>query len=168
MEYDVWRDAGKSLVNQRRVERHRTASETVFPQTNAGLLGLAPVCPYASLPWHFSYFLPTARGPELRLGAIRESVAAFQTAGLTWSLSLRAPELGVRQTKDGVVYRLYKQSGNKLADTPEITVVYSFDDELAYVHDRRPNLDATRTNLRFRIFAWLKSRSLKKASVVCH
>ncbi len=58
-------------------------------------------------------------------------------AGLTWLLARQAPELGVWQMRGDTMYRLYKQAGNKLADTPDITVVYSFDDQMVYVHDMK-------------------------------
>jgi hypothetical protein len=56
-------------------------------------------------------------------------------AGLQWLLSREAPNLGVRRVVEGQMYRLYRQAGNDIAKTPDIVVVYTFDDENVHLLD---------------------------------
>jgi hypothetical protein len=65
----------------------------------------------------------------------RGSLNRFEEAflGLEWLLS-RVPDRGLRRTVNGTTYRLYVQAGDALADTPEITVLFEFDDRQVIVH----------------------------------
>jgi hypothetical protein len=58
-------------------------------------------------------------------------------AALEWLLARRAPDLGHFRDVDGTTFRLYKQAGDDLAKTPDITIVYSCTDDDVTIYDVR-------------------------------
>jgi hypothetical protein len=52
----------------------------------------------------------------------------FQDAyeALKWHLARRAESLGLRSHYKGLEYRLYRQSGDPIAGTPSLIVVYTY------------------------------------------
>ena len=55
---------------------------------------------------------------------------------LKWLLAHRCDDLpSLRRTVGGVEYVLYKQAGDIIANTPDITVVYTFDDDEVTILD---------------------------------
>ena len=62
--------------------------------------------------------------------AIERFSDAFQ--GLEWLLA-RRPDKGVGKNVSGTHYRLYCQASDELANTPEIWVLYEYDDENVFI-----------------------------------
>lgn len=53
---------------------------------------------------------------------------------LQWLLARKADEMGISRVVGSTEFRLYKQAGDPVADTPDITVLFSVNDAEVVVH----------------------------------
>jgi hypothetical protein len=58
------------------------------------------------------------------------SLPQFDAAwrALEWLLARRGDKLGIHRVVDPTIYRLYRQAGDAIANTPEIVVLFTVDE----------------------------------------
>lgn len=84
------------------------------------------------MPWVFARQIVEEHSVEERVNELCDEFSRFEAAydALKWLLARKCNTLeSLRRTVDGVQYNLYRQASDPVADTPEILVLYTHDDD---------------------------------------
>lgn len=79
--------------------------------------------------WVFAREIVEERDVSLAIDGYRQRFSRFDEAyaGLQWRLARRGDQMGLHRRVGNTEYRLYRQDGDPVAQTPALIVVYTVD-----------------------------------------